>query len=50
MAASVIAFGPEVPHVALGTIDMLQIAATLAHWLDVPLPTATGAPIAALVR
>jgi predicted AlkP superfamily pyrophosphatase or phosphodiesterase len=49
MAASLIAFGPGIPHTALGTVDMTQIAPTLARWLAVPLPTAVGAPIAALV-
>jgi len=49
MAASFIAFGPGVPHVALGTIDMTDIAPTLARWLAVPLPSATGTPIRALM-
>jgi hypothetical protein len=49
MAASLIAFGPRVPHVALGTVDMVDIAPTIARWLGVPLPTATGHPIAVLV-
>lgn len=49
MAASLIAYGPGIPHTSLGTVDMTQIAPTLARWLAVPLPTATGAPIAALV-
>jgi len=48
MAASFVAFGPRVPHAALGTIEMTDIAPTIARWLGVPLPTATGAPIAAL--
>jgi predicted AlkP superfamily pyrophosphatase or phosphodiesterase len=48
MAASLIAFGPEVPHVALGTVDMIDIAPTIARWLGVALPAATGAPIAPL--
>jgi predicted AlkP superfamily pyrophosphatase or phosphodiesterase len=48
MAASLIAFGPAVPHVALGTVDMTDIAPTLARWLGVALPAATGAPIAPL--
>jgi predicted AlkP superfamily pyrophosphatase or phosphodiesterase len=50
MAASFIAVGPGVPHVALGTIDMLDIAPTVAHWLGVALPTAVGKPLAALVK
>jgi predicted AlkP superfamily pyrophosphatase or phosphodiesterase len=49
MAASIIAFGPEVPHVALGSVDMTAIAPTLARWLGVALPTAPAAPIAALL-
>jgi hypothetical protein len=48
MAASLIAFGPEVPHAALGTVDMTDIAPTIARWLGVALPAATGAPIAPL--
>jgi predicted AlkP superfamily pyrophosphatase or phosphodiesterase len=49
MAASLIAFGPGVPHVALGTVEMVDIAPTIARWLGVALPAATGAPIAALI-
>jgi hypothetical protein len=49
MAASLIAFGPEVPHVALGTVEMIDIAPTIARWLGVSLPAATGAPIAPLI-
>jgi predicted AlkP superfamily pyrophosphatase or phosphodiesterase len=49
MAASLIAFGPSIRHVALGTIEMTDIAPTIARWLGVPLPTATGVPIAPLV-
>jgi predicted AlkP superfamily pyrophosphatase or phosphodiesterase len=49
MAASLIAYGPAVPHVALGTVQMIDIAPTIARWLGVPLPAATGAPIAPLV-
>jgi len=45
MAASLIAFGPHISHVALGTVEMIDIAPTIARWLDVPLPTATGKPI-----
>ena len=48
MAASLIAFGPGIPHASLGTVEMVDIAPTLARWLDVPLPTATGSPISAL--
>lgn len=48
MAASLIAFGPAVPHVSLGTIDMVDIAPTIARWLGVALPSATGHPIEAL--
>src|SRR5262249_34451082 len=50
MAASLVAFGPRVRHVALGTVEMLDIAPTLARWLDVPLPSAIGVPIPALVE
>ncbi|HEX8111481.1 MAG TPA: alkaline phosphatase family protein [Kofleriaceae bacterium] len=49
MAASLIAFGPGVPHVALGTVEMIDIAPTIARWLGVPLASATGAPIARLI-
>jgi hypothetical protein len=49
MAASLIAFGPEVPHVALGTVEMIDIAPTIARWLGVALPAATGVPIAPLI-
>jgi hypothetical protein len=49
MAASLIAFGPRIPHVALGTVDMLDLAPTMARWLGVPLPTAIGKPIEPLV-
>jgi predicted AlkP superfamily pyrophosphatase or phosphodiesterase len=49
MAASLIAFGPGVPHVALGAVEMTDIAPTIARWLGVPLPSATGAPIAPLL-
>jgi predicted AlkP superfamily pyrophosphatase or phosphodiesterase len=50
MAASFVAFGPAVPHVALGSIDMLDIAPTLACWLRVPLPSARGKVIAPLCK
>jgi predicted AlkP superfamily pyrophosphatase or phosphodiesterase len=50
MAASFVAFGPGVPHVSLGTIEMIDEAPTFARWLGVPLPDATGKPIAALAR
>jgi predicted AlkP superfamily pyrophosphatase or phosphodiesterase len=49
MAASLVAFGPRIPHVALGTVELIDIAPTIARWLGVPLPTATGAPIGPLV-
>jgi predicted AlkP superfamily pyrophosphatase or phosphodiesterase len=49
MASSLIAFGPRIPHVALGSVDMLDIAPTLAKLLGVALPTATGHPIDALL-
>jgi predicted AlkP superfamily pyrophosphatase or phosphodiesterase len=48
MAASFVAFGPGVPHVSLGTIDMLDEAPTFARWLGVPLPGAIGHPISRL--
>jgi predicted AlkP superfamily pyrophosphatase or phosphodiesterase len=50
MAASFVAFGPGVPHVSLGTIEMIDEAPTFARWLGVPLPDATGKPIPALLR
>jgi predicted AlkP superfamily pyrophosphatase or phosphodiesterase len=50
MAASFIAFGPGVPHASLGTIEMTDEAPTFAMWLGVPLPDATGKPIAGLAR
>ncbi|HUJ61137.1 MAG TPA: ectonucleotide pyrophosphatase/phosphodiesterase [Kofleriaceae bacterium] len=50
MAASLIAYGPHVPHVALGTIDMLDIAPTMARLLGVALPSAIGKPIEAIVH
>ncbi len=47
MAASFIAFGPDVPHTALGTIDTLDFAPTFARWLGVSLATEHAAlPIA----
>src|SRR5262249_1613553 len=49
MAASLIAFGPHVRHGSLGTVEMTDIAPTIARWLGVSLPTATGTPIAGLV-
>jgi predicted AlkP superfamily pyrophosphatase or phosphodiesterase len=45
MSASFIAVGPGVPARDLGTIRMIDIAPTLARWLDVPFPTATGTAI-----
>jgi predicted AlkP superfamily pyrophosphatase or phosphodiesterase len=50
MASSFVAFGPHVPPLALGTIEMIDIAPTIARWLGVALPTAQGAPIAPLVE
>jgi predicted AlkP superfamily pyrophosphatase or phosphodiesterase len=49
MAASLIAFGPHINHGSLGTVEMTDIAPTIARWLGVPLPTATGSPISGLV-
>lgn len=49
MQASIIAVGPNIRHASLGTVDMTAIAPTLARWLGVPLRSATGKPIAALV-
>jgi predicted AlkP superfamily pyrophosphatase or phosphodiesterase len=48
MASSLIAFGPNVPHVDLGAVDMLDIAPTLAALLGVELPRAVGHAIAAV--
>jgi predicted AlkP superfamily pyrophosphatase or phosphodiesterase len=50
MAASFLALGPRIPATDLGTIDMTDIAPTIAWLLDVPLPTATGHTIPALAR
>lgn len=50
MDASFVAYGPRVPHRALGAIDMLDVAPTLARWLGVALPSAAGRPIAPLVE
>ena len=50
MAASLIAVGPHIPHTSLPTVDMIDIAPTLARWLGVPLPTAMGKPIPQLVQ
>ena len=44
-AASIVVYGPMVPHLELGTVDMTQLAPTLARWLEVALPTATAPPI-----
>ncbi len=49
MGASFLAYGPRVPARALGEIRMIDIAPTLASWLDVRLRGATGKPIDALV-
>jgi hypothetical protein len=49
MAASFLAFGPQIPHASLGTIEMIDLAPTFARWLGVPLPTALGKPIPQLV-
>jgi len=45
MASSFIAVGPHVVHRQLGSIRMIDIAPTLAHWLGVSLPSATGGRI-----
>ena len=45
MAASFIAIGPGVAARDLGVVRMVDIAPTLARWLDVPLPSAVGVPI-----
>jgi hypothetical protein len=45
MAASFIAFGPDVAHRSLGTIDTLDFAPTFARWLGVALPTAEHPPL-----
>jgi hypothetical protein len=34
----------------MGTIEMIDIAPTIARWLGVALPSALGAPISALVQ
>ena len=45
MAAAFIAFGPDVAHRSLGTIDTLDFAPTFAKWLGVALPTAEHPPL-----
>jgi predicted AlkP superfamily pyrophosphatase or phosphodiesterase len=45
MQASFIAVGPLVPHRDLGHIRMIDIAPTLASWVGVSLPQATGTAI-----
>ncbi|MBA3501266.1 MAG: alkaline phosphatase family protein, partial [Deltaproteobacteria bacterium] len=45
MAASFLALGGRVQPRDLGTIRMIDIAPTVARWLGVALPSATGAPI-----
>ena len=42
MAASFLAFGPRVQPRNLGTIRMIDVAPTVARWLGVALPSATG--------
>jgi predicted AlkP superfamily pyrophosphatase or phosphodiesterase len=42
MAASFVAYGPAIPHAALGQIQMIDLAPTFAAWLDVELAGATG--------
>jgi predicted AlkP superfamily pyrophosphatase or phosphodiesterase len=49
MASSLIAYGPRVRAGALGTVEMIDIAPTIAHWLGVALPKALGKPIAKLI-
>ena len=50
MASSFVAFGPPIAHRALGAIRMIDIAPTLATWLQVRLRGATGRPIEELVK
>jgi hypothetical protein len=45
MAASFIAVGPNIAHRELGKIRMVDIAPTIARWLGVALPDATGTPM-----
>jgi hypothetical protein len=45
MASSFLALGGRVQPRDLGTIRMIDIAPTVARWLGVALPSATGAPI-----
>jgi predicted AlkP superfamily pyrophosphatase or phosphodiesterase len=50
MASSFIAFGPRIAPRALGPIRMIDIAPTVATWLGVTLPGATGTPLEDLAR
>lgn len=50
MAASFLAIGPRLVPGRLGPIRMIDIGPTLARWLDVPLPGATGEAIEGLLR
>ena len=50
MAASFIAIGGRVQPRDIGTIRMIDIAPTLARWLGVSLPSATGVPIELAAR
>jgi predicted AlkP superfamily pyrophosphatase or phosphodiesterase len=45
MRASFIAHGPGIRPGALGEVRLLDVAPTVARWLGVPLPDATGKPI-----
>lgn len=50
MASSFVAFGPRIAHRELGVIPMVDIAPTLAAWLQVRLRGATGTPLEELVK
>jgi predicted AlkP superfamily pyrophosphatase or phosphodiesterase len=45
MQTSLILFGPNVPHGTIAGARLIDIGPTIASWLDLPMPKATGVPL-----
>jgi len=45
MQASLLMFGPSIPHGVIRGARLIDIAPTMAQWLRLPFPGAEGVPL-----